>query len=50
MSGDTIIAMPGLMGLAAAGLTGALSDSLLVTALFRVSGYFRLEGRKRMLR
>jgi hypothetical protein len=41
MSGDTIIAMTGLMGLAAAGLAGALWDGPLVTALFRVSGYFR---------
>jgi hypothetical protein len=35
MNSDTIIAMSGLMALAAAALTGAMWDTPLVTASFR---------------
>jgi hypothetical protein len=48
MSGDTIIAMTGLMGLAAAGLAGALWDGPLVTALFRGERVLPVECRHAM--
>jgi hypothetical protein len=50
MSTETIVAVSGLIGLGAAVFTGALWDSPLVRALFRLRENLRSQGRHAMPR
>ena len=50
MSSETIVAVSGLIGLGAAALTGALWDSPLVPAFFRLRENLRSQGRHAMPR
>jgi hypothetical protein len=50
MSTETIVAVSGLIGLGAAVFTGALWDSPLVSALFRLRKNLRSQGRHAMPR